>query len=125
MRYTPGRRGSDAMYSLWSNMVRSSLRRERRALAGACHHRLEHLRRQAPRGGVVAAAMIRIDEPARRIECVLATVAEGVRGARESQRHEQGVVSHPPERDVDARRAQAAQLRFEVVVAAAYFGRPR
>src|SRR5215831_20322833 len=102
---------------------RSSLRRQRRALTGAGHHRLEHLRREAPRGGVVAAAMIRIDEPACRIECVLAPVAERERGAREPERHEQRIVSYPAERDVDACRAQSAELRFEVAIAAAYFSR--
>src|SRR5215472_13953273 len=119
MRYTPGRRGSDAMYSLWSNMVRSSLRRERRALAGARHHRAEHLRREAPRGGVVAAAMIRIDEPACRIECVLAAVAEGVGRTRQAERHERRLVRHPTERQIDAHRAQPLQLRPEVAIAAA------
>src|SRR5262245_6508420 len=95
----------------WS---RSSLPRQSGKLAGTRHHRLEHLRGEAPRGSVVAAAMIRIDEPACRIECLLAAVAEGIRGTGKSERHEQSVMPHPPERQVDARRVQAAELGAEV-----------
>src|SRR5438132_7228500 len=100
MRYTPGRLGSDAMNSLGSNSLmvekeahrftartrsppgpasrQGRANREARELTGARDHVPEHLRREAAGRGVVAAAMIRVEEVLRSVEAVLPTVPEPV-----------------------------------------------
>ena len=54
---------------------------------------------------------------------MLAAVTKGVGRAAQTEGQQQSLVRHPPEREIYPHRAQPAQLRLQVIVAAAHLAR--
>ena len=100
-------------------------RADTRDLAGTRHDLLEHRLGEHPGRGVVAAAMIRVDEVPRLVEPVLAAVTEGKLAALEPAGHEEGVVPHPAERQHHPDALERGELGLQVHVAGADLVRQR
>src|SRR5579864_2115086 len=120
IRYTPGRRGRELTNSLASKTLAfiAWIDLEVRQLASACHHLLEHFRRQHPGRGVVATAMIRVDQTAVRIQCVFPPVREGVLASLQALREQEGIMSYAPQGEHHSGRLQRRELCLEVGITA-------
>src|ERR1700722_11195780 len=115
MRYTPGRLGSDATNSFGSNVAK---------LHRATHHRPEHLRSQPARLGVIAAAVIGVDD-VQAVDAMLGSMAEGKGAALLTQRHQYRVMGDTPQRQDHLHAGERRDLGGDVAVAAPDLGAVR
>src|SRR5207237_9492101 len=80
-------------------------------------HLLEHRRRQAPGIGVVAAAVIAVEQPRAALDGVLGAVAERVSARAEPERAQGGVMRDAAEREDGRARGKRGQLGRQIRVA--------
>src|SRR6202011_4268854 len=88
---------------------------------GARHHLLEHLRGEHLGGGVVAAAMIRVDQVACLIERMFPAMSEWELAALESLCEQHSVVGYATQCQHDPHGLKREQLGLEVSITAADF----
>src|SRR5438874_6567989 len=137
MRYTPGRFGSDAMSSRASNvagaagsisewdeaMVRSGSAHARSfpfEMAGnRLEYALEHGRRDPSGVGVVAAAVIAVEEPRAAFERMARAVPEAVSARRQRKRAQHRIVGDAPQCEDGRAVGQHRELSGEIRIALA------
>src|SRR5665213_4188096 len=108
MRYTPGRWGNEATKSLASNLAK---------LHRTAHDIAEHFRRQPPRLGVIAAAVVGVDQM-QAIDQVFCGVPELVGTGPFAERYQHRIVGNAPQCQDDLEARERGNLGGNEAIAA-------